>query len=302
MAITKPINLDHCTHLRVTSFPLADANGNITEYVNTNGTVVAHYQYDAFGNTSASSGAMADDFHFLFSSKYLDEETGFYYYGYRYYHPASGRWLSRDPIGEWGGLMLYGFVNNSVVNIIDILGLQSSDPCCKDGELIDCKELNDKIRKLFDIYIDLSDAHINALEFQYDSLWDLFWIDRAVDMSTSVLGAGVGKLVRSVQLGLASKPILHGTKLGVDMVRSGVLTGPGLCALADYRVVGGTAAAAAANFGLKKANKMHSKKRKRGTERVRQANDDAAESLMDAADRVNKVLKEQRDIYRKCCM
>ncbi|MCB1131812.1 MAG: hypothetical protein KDN05_11825 [Verrucomicrobiae bacterium] len=36
-----------------------------------------------------------------------------YYYGYRYYHPDLGRWLSRDPIGEEGGMNLYGFVGNS---------------------------------------------------------------------------------------------------------------------------------------------------------------------------------------------
>ncbi|MDA0768571.1 MAG: hypothetical protein O3A92_17300 [Verrucomicrobia bacterium] len=26
-----------------------------------------------------------------------------YYYGYRYYDPVTGRWVSRDPIGERGG-------------------------------------------------------------------------------------------------------------------------------------------------------------------------------------------------------
>ena len=45
------------------------------------------------------------------------------YYGYRYYDPQSGRWSSRDPIGEEGGLNLYGFVGNDGVNELDILGL-----------------------------------------------------------------------------------------------------------------------------------------------------------------------------------
>jgi hypothetical protein len=39
-------------------------------------------------------------------------------YTYRYYEPLTGSWLSRDPIGERGGLNLYGFVGNrSVCNI-----------------------------------------------------------------------------------------------------------------------------------------------------------------------------------------
>lgn len=33
-------------------------------------------------------------------------------YGYRYYDPVTGRWPSRDPIGEQGGVNLYGFVGN----------------------------------------------------------------------------------------------------------------------------------------------------------------------------------------------
>ena len=45
------------------------------------------------------------------------------YYGSRYYDPLTGRWPSRDPIGEDGGLNLYGFVGNEGVNRWDHLGL-----------------------------------------------------------------------------------------------------------------------------------------------------------------------------------
>jgi uncharacterized protein RhaS with RHS repeats len=42
----------------------------------------------------------------------------------RMYHPATGKWMSRDPIGEEGGGNLYGFVENNPVNKVDPLGLQ----------------------------------------------------------------------------------------------------------------------------------------------------------------------------------
>lgn len=45
-------------------------------------------------------------------------------YGYRYYDPVTGRWPSRDPIGERGGENLYGFVGNNGVNSFDFLGLE----------------------------------------------------------------------------------------------------------------------------------------------------------------------------------
>ena len=83
-----------------TVFYCYDANGNVTDLVGTNGELLAQYQYDPFGNTIAKSGTLADVNPFRFSSKYTDEETGLVYYGYRFYQPNSGRWLSRDPIGE----------------------------------------------------------------------------------------------------------------------------------------------------------------------------------------------------------
>ena len=46
-------------------------------------------------------------------------------YGYRYYDPVTGRWPSRDPIGEAGGLNLYGFVGNDSIAHVDALGLSA---------------------------------------------------------------------------------------------------------------------------------------------------------------------------------
>jgi len=44
-------------------------------------------------------------------------------YGFRYYQPETGRWLSRDPIGERGGVNLYTLVRNRPTNRVDFLGL-----------------------------------------------------------------------------------------------------------------------------------------------------------------------------------
>ena len=104
-------------------YPTYDGNGNISEYLNIDSLIVAHYEYDPFGNTVVSQGNDAADFEYRFSTKPLDSETGLYYYLYRYYDPLTGRWPSRDPIKESGGVNLYGFVGNDGVNIIDLLGL-----------------------------------------------------------------------------------------------------------------------------------------------------------------------------------
>jgi len=54
--------------------------------------------------------------------KINDPMVGVAYYGYRYYDPNTGRWPSRDPIEERGGVNLYGFVTNSPIRVVDILG------------------------------------------------------------------------------------------------------------------------------------------------------------------------------------
>jgi len=48
--------------------------------------------------------------------------------GYRYYSPGLGRWVSRDPIGEFGGPHLYRALNNSCVDALDLLGRSIIDP------------------------------------------------------------------------------------------------------------------------------------------------------------------------------
>ena len=67
--------------------------------------------------------------------------SGLNYYGYRYYDPVTGRWPSRDPIGEKGGENLYGFVENDGVNRWDVLGLKQSAPkdcsCCDQKKIVD---------------------------------------------------------------------------------------------------------------------------------------------------------------------
>ena len=59
------------------------------------------------------------------------------YYGYRYYDPKTGKWPSRDPIEEEGGMNLYGFVGNDGVNKWDVLGEHSADDCEKDKKRCD---------------------------------------------------------------------------------------------------------------------------------------------------------------------
>ncbi|MEY4244715.1 MAG: hypothetical protein RLZZ245_2300, partial [Verrucomicrobiota bacterium] len=102
-----------------------DGNGNVIEVTDLNGNSAASYRYDAFGNTLVSTGSYAASNRYRFSTKPLDHEVTsapLYYYGYRYYDPVTGRWPSRDPIEEEGGINLYAFCYNASQYWHDYLG------------------------------------------------------------------------------------------------------------------------------------------------------------------------------------
>jgi len=59
---------------------------------------------------------------------YTDGETGLLLLTHRYYDPATGRFLTRDPIGFEGGINLYAYVGNGVVMQEDRMGLKVRSP------------------------------------------------------------------------------------------------------------------------------------------------------------------------------
>ncbi|MCU0794959.1 MAG: TIGR02594 family protein [Akkermansiaceae bacterium] len=94
----------------------------MSDYVDQTGAAVAHFEYDPFGNLTVDSYNNAAAFPYRFSTKPQDGVTGLYYYGYRWFDPVTGRWPSRDPIEEEGGVNLFGFLRNRSNGWYDFLG------------------------------------------------------------------------------------------------------------------------------------------------------------------------------------
>ena len=110
-----------------TYYYVTDGSKNVMSLIDAAGTKAAEYVYDPFGRLLSSTGELAEINPFRFSSEYHDDETGLVYYNYRYYSPELGRWISRDPIEEEGGVNLYAMVGNNPVNERDFLGCSMSD-------------------------------------------------------------------------------------------------------------------------------------------------------------------------------
>ena len=121
-----------------TFLPAYDTNGNVHGLITLNdvtfgsatypaGSLVANYEYDAFGQTLREEGPYAGSNPFRYSTKYTDIETDLVYYGLRYYSPGLGRFINADPSEEAGGVNLYAFCGNNSVGSTDYLGMGEQD-------------------------------------------------------------------------------------------------------------------------------------------------------------------------------
>ena len=96
-----------------------DFNKNVSEVFDAQGTIAAAYDYSPYG-TATRTGRLVQPVQW--SGEMHDEEPALAYYNYRFYNPADGRWINRDPIAEQAGWNLYAFVGNSLNIEIDLLG------------------------------------------------------------------------------------------------------------------------------------------------------------------------------------
>jgi RHS repeat-associated protein len=85
------------------------------------GTVVWKADYQPFGRVDIATGDIENNLRF--AGQYFDAETGLHYNYHRYYDPATGRYLTPDPIGLVGGINLFAYVRNNPVNFVDPYGL-----------------------------------------------------------------------------------------------------------------------------------------------------------------------------------
>jgi RHS repeat-associated protein len=98
-----------------------DHLGSVREMTNSAGSLVARYDYDPFGRRTLVSGTDLADFGF--TDFYYDQASGLDLTWFRAYDASLGRWLTRDPIGENGGINIYAYVLNNPVNGADPQGL-----------------------------------------------------------------------------------------------------------------------------------------------------------------------------------
>ena len=105
----------------------------MTAVVNASGTVLERYNYTPYGEVTFldpsfnnQTSSIINNNH-LYTGRERDAETGLQLNGERYYGPALGRWLTRDPIRYYGGTRnLYEYVESRPSTFTDPIGLGKS--------------------------------------------------------------------------------------------------------------------------------------------------------------------------------
>ncbi len=85
------------------------------------GEVMQRLDYDSFGRVLRDTNPGFQPFGF--QGGLYDPDTGLVEFGCRWYDAATGRWISKDPIGMEGGLNLYEFCGDNPITYTDPSGL-----------------------------------------------------------------------------------------------------------------------------------------------------------------------------------
>ncbi|MDR2206159.1 MAG: RHS repeat-associated core domain-containing protein [Flavobacteriaceae bacterium] len=104
---------------------------------------------------------------YKYNGKELDESTGLYYYGARYYDPRTSIWLSVDPLAEkYPNFSPYVYTFNNPIVFVDPTGMEGkgvkTDFLNKAGELV--KHVEDGSNAVFQ---QTGDKHSLHYEFSY---------------------------------------------------------------------------------------------------------------------------------------
>ena len=119
--------------------------GSTTLITNDSGEVVQRVEYLPTGETFIEQQDTSWVSPYKFNGKELDEETGLYYYGARYYDPRLSMWLGTDPMqGKYPGISTYAFCMGNPVKYLDSDGREIGDYYTISGFYLGSDGKNDK--------------------------------------------------------------------------------------------------------------------------------------------------------------
>jgi RHS repeat-associated protein len=183
----------------------------VIDAYNTNALAEA-YEYDPYGrhrviepgtdttyftsdDTYAELAAGAINNSIRYTGQRFDAESGLMYYKNRYYDPAAGRFIGRDPLGWDEGPNRYGYVGGNPARYTDPFGLEKRKEWSGDEEKR--RELCEALKRSQNLrhFVDLHDPTWNGtygdrlFNLEYDTIYG----DTDIDWMITLLAAYYGR-------------------------------------------------------------------------------------------------------------
>jgi RHS repeat-associated protein len=102
-----------------------DHLGSVRELTDASGAVQAQYRYDPWGQMTKLVGSLDADLRY--TGHYYHAPSGLHLAPFRAYEAQTGRWISRDRMGEYGGNNLYGYAFANPLRLADPLGFEGDN-------------------------------------------------------------------------------------------------------------------------------------------------------------------------------
>ncbi len=155
------------------------------------GTIAARYDYDAYGNPTATTGTSLNPFRY--AGQYTDRETGYQYLRARYYDPTTQQFITKDPLATLTGAP-YTYAGSSPTNATDPTGLDYFD------------DVSDAMRGEIDSWTpwDLATNAANALGAGVDTCSDAYRAGNGVGPLVNPLGAIGGAALEATAVRVAA--------------------------------------------------------------------------------------------------
>lgn len=104
----------------ILSYFLFDHLGSVRARTNYAASIVSQTDFGPYGTVTTLHGSASDGIQY--AGYYTHQRSGLNLTLFRGYSPTLGRWISRDPIEEDGGVNLFAFVNNNPIDLVDLFG------------------------------------------------------------------------------------------------------------------------------------------------------------------------------------
>ncbi|WP_416414834.1 RHS repeat protein [Pantoea sp. App145] len=201
-----------------------DLTGSCGLELDGKGQIISREEYYPYGGTAVLTSRSQREVAYRtvrYSGKERDA-TGLYYYGYRYYQPWVGRWLSADPAGAVDGLNLFRMVRNNPMTLRDHDGLAPETEAQKRARYL--SELQDydyrietilsEIKKIHNV-VDAINEPDKAIKLLGKSAAGLM-VKTTANAGIAAAGGAVGSALGGATLGTIALPGI-GTILGATI-------------------------------------------------------------------------------------